>query len=123
MKEIYYVHNDQYMYQTSINTPPEIKIYDLGQHYEPFSLSQERIGVCPLGQDYVVKHGEKTYRVDRILCKAKGHSIKENGYDFDGHCYVFIDITMDTNKRRKPFAKKPSLIEKLIKEKKIIITK
>lgn len=119
--EKYYSHNDQYIYQISINKPPVIKIYDLGQYYEPFCLSTFRIGVCPLGQSYVVKHGKWTYRVDRIFCKAKGHTIQKNGYNFDGHCYVFIDITMGVPINKKPFAKKPSEIDKMIKENKLII--
>ena len=120
-EEIYYERKDQYMYQLSRNKPPVIKIYDLGQYYEPFSLSRARIGTCPLNKDYVIKHGKWTYRVDRIFCKSKGHSMQENGYDFDGHCYIFIDITMDVPVNKKPFAKKPSVIEQMLKENKLII--
>lgn len=118
-EEIYYEHNDQYFLQVSINKVPEIVIYDLGQYYEPFKRGIDSEGVCPLISGQIIKHGKRTYRVDRIFCKEKGKNIKQNGYDFDGHCYIFIDSTIGlTNK--KPFAKKPSEVNAMIN--KFIIT-
>ncbi|MES2395833.1 MAG: hypothetical protein V4549_07510 [Bacteroidota bacterium] len=105
----------------------------------------ESTTIKPLLHDHTVqtvklaKKGEKkeknsTYRVERwfsstegvrkIGCQRKKLLTKD---DFEvlperTHCYIFIDITMDTNERKNPFAKKPSVVADLLKNKKIIIT-
>lgn len=80
--------------------------------------------------------GEKNsqYRVERwfsgaggqlkIGCPRKIYYTKEDYETLpeDVHCYVFIDITMDTNERKNPFAKKPSVVADLLKNNKIKIT-
>ena len=94
----------------------------------------ESVDIKPLLHDHTVKSGESTYRVERwfwstegvrkIGCQRKKHLTKE---DFliqpkEIHCYVFIDISMNTPNRKNPFAKKPSVVTELIKSKKIVIT-
>lgn len=74
---------------------------DLTEFFEETSLK-------PLLQNSVIQVKNKTYRADRIFRGEK-------------HCYVFIDITIEGDVLREPFAKKPSVVQRMIKEKKIIV--
>lgn len=72
---------------------------DLTEYYEP-KISK------PLLAGHIVSHNNVTYRVDRWFKAPK---------DIECHCYVFVDITIDTTLHIKPFAKKPSDVEALLK--------
>lgn len=101
----------------------------------------EPITIRPLIHGHIVeaiKEDPKknlTYRVERwfsgdegklkIGCPRRIFYTKEDYIELpqDVHCYVFIDITMDSKHiHKKPFAKKPSYVDGLIKENKLIIT-
>lgn len=75
---------------------------NLTQYYESTEIK-------PLINEHIVKHGDRSYRVDRWFKSGK-------------HCYVFVDITMGVGQHRKPFAKRPSDVQELIKNNKITIT-
>lgn len=81
---------------------------DLTDFYEP-------IEIRPLLNDHIVTHGTRTYRVER-------HQKGFTKISFTEHCYVFIDITINAKQHKKPFAKKPSVIQEMINNKKLIIT-
>lgn len=100
----------------------------------------EPIAIRPLIHGHIVEAIKKApeknsmYRVERwfsgaggelkIGCPRKRYYTKEDYATLpeDVHCYVFIDITMDTSDHKNPFAKKPSVVQELINSKKIIIT-
>ena len=76
----------------------------------------EPIAIKPLLKGHVViTPGKKTYRVERPMFGF-------DKYSFNKHCYVFIDITMGADIRKKPLAQKPSDVVQMIKNKKLIIT-
>lgn len=77
--------------------------FDLTPFYETTEIK-------PLLQNSVVKAKDKEYRADRIF---RGET----------HCYVFIDITIKGNTLRPPFAKKPSVVQKMIKEGSLTVVK
>lgn len=117
----YYVKNDQYLLNYDIDKPDMILIFDLGQYYEEFRCGRNSTGVFPINKGGIVTTGGKTFFVDRVECSSKGKSIAENGYDFDGHCYIFIDITEKEKAHIKPFAKKASEVNKSIMNKTIVV--
>ncbi len=77
---------------------------DLTPYMEPSEIR-------PLLDGHILRIGKKTFRTER-------HHVN----DFKGHCYVFIDITLESSSRDKPFAKKPSYVQEAIENKKITIT-
>lgn len=99
----------------------------------PINPFIESLDIKPLLGGDVVKHTDRTYRVEHwfgsiggvvISCPVKGLWSQDN-YSIQperGHYYIFIDITMNTNQRKNPFKKKPSDVLKLIKENKLTIT-
>jgi len=76
---------------------------DLKPFYENTSIK------CLL-QDSIVEMNGRQYRADRWFKSGK-------------HCFVFIDITMDSEFLKKPFAKTPTYIKELIEENKLKIIK
>lgn len=65
--------------------------------------------------------GQKPLINGAVVQSAKGKWRTERWFKADGHCYVFIDIALNSNK--PPFAQKPSQVTQAIKSKKIIVIK
>lgn len=96
----------------------------------------ESATIKPLLHDHTVKSGESTYRVERWFWSTEGvlkscpfpkgsRSYTKDNYEVMPerlHCYVFIDISLNTPNRKNPFAKSPSTVVELLKIKKIVIT-
>ena len=76
----------------------------------------EDTSIKPLLKGHIViTPGKKMYRVERPMFEF-------DKYSFTKHCYVFIDVTMGADIRKKPLAQKPSAVIHMIKNKKLIIT-
>lgn len=108
--EYFVNHKNQYCVHIPTQMPYVVKIADLTPFYEPQAIGKDPIGVRPLLQGHTVKSGDRQYRTERIMNNKLGH------------CYVFIDISINHAQHKNPFAKKPSEVVELLKIKKIVIT-
>lgn len=70
---------------------------------------------------YEPNTGEKPLIEGAIVQSAKGKWRTERWFKNNSHCYVFIDIALNSNK--PSFAQSPSQVTKALQQKKITIIK
>lgn len=71
--------------------------------------------------DFYEPEKEKPLINGAIVQSDRGKYRTERWFSAKGHCYVFIDIALNSNK--PPFAQKPSQVTQAIESKKIIVVK